>query len=161
MEASPLAQLSQSVENLGDCWPMSSWLEATNAAPELQHLLARAREQIVINYALVDLSADAVGEIPSPSVKGFGDHDIAPNPHRRGRFWQIDERKKKGRVDDWRGSRSAEPITHAVSSRRSSNRTCGTIASGSLRDHAFAHGKSRVRTDRRTSPNTSSRYSLG
>ncbi len=44
-----------------------------------------------------------------------------------------------------------DPIyTHSVSSRRSANRTCGFPASGSLRDHAFAHGGSRVGTDGRT-----------
>ena len=47
-----------------------------------------------------------------------------------------------------------DPIyTRSVSSRRSANRTCGFPASGSLRDHAFAHGGSRVGTDGRTRRN--------
>ncbi len=45
--------------------------------------------------------------------------------------------------------------THSVSSRRSANRTCGFPASGSLRDHAFAHGGSRVDTDGCSRRNTS------
>ena len=40
--------------------------------------------------------------------------------------------------------------THSVSSRRSANRTCGFPASGSLQDHAFAHGGSRAGADGRT-----------
>ena len=43
--------------------------------------------------------------------------------------------------------------THSVSSRRSANRTCGFPASGSLRDHAFAHGGSRAGTNGRTRHN--------
>ena len=40
--------------------------------------------------------------------------------------------------------------THSVSSRRAANRTCGFPASGSLQDHAFAHGGSRAGADGRT-----------
>ena len=43
--------------------------------------------------------------------------------------------------------------THSVSSRRSANRTCGFPASGSLQDHAFAHGGSRAGADGRTRRN--------
>ena len=43
--------------------------------------------------------------------------------------------------------------THSVSSRRSANRTCGFPASGSLQDHAFAHGGSRAGTNGRTRRN--------
>ena len=47
-----------------------------------------------------------------------------------------------------------DPIyTHSVSSRRSANRTCGFPASGSLQDHAFAHGGSRAGADGRTRRN--------
>ena len=94
----------------------------------------------------------------NPDIKAQYDRLLAAE---KSKMCALGAAMRKCRVDDWRGGRSAEPITHAVSSRRSSNRTCGTIASGSLRDHVFAHGKSRVRTDRRTSPKTSSRYSLG
>ena len=51
--------------------------------------------------------------------------------------------------------------THSVSSRRSANRTCGFPASGSLRDHAFAHGRLRVVADRLTSPRSEIRNSSG
>jgi hypothetical protein len=44
----------------------------------------------------------------------------------------------------------------SVSTPRSSNRTCGTTASGSRRkSHALAHGKLLVRFVRRTKPSTS------
>ena len=55
-----------------------------------------------------------------------------------------------------------DPIyTHSVSSRRSANRTCGFPASGSLQDHAFAHGRSPVFANRLTSPSRKTKNSSG
>ena len=54
------------------------------------------------------------------------------------------------------GQSLARPCS--VSTSRSSNRTCGTTASGSrTRPYAFAHGRSRVRSVSRTSPSFSYR----
>src|SRR5215472_13401193 len=50
----------------------------------------------------------------------------------------------------------------AVSTSRSSNRTCGFPASGSrTRTHAVAHGRRRLVATNRTKPSWSCRYSLG
>lgn len=85
--------------------------------------------------------------------------------------WPARSSRILGRVDDWRGSHRSRGVAVAggfrqcqclspdhspVSSRRSSHRTCGFPASGArTRSHAFAHGKSRVRTDSRRSPKSS------
>ena len=52
-------------------------------------------------------------------------------------------------------------VPRSVSRLRSSNRTGGFPASGSRRRlHAFAHGKSRVRSTKRTRPSTSCRWAI-
>ena len=79
--------------------------------------------------------------------------------------------RKFSRVEMWRGGLGkAYPLPTlssvgaslarpcSVSTSRSSNRTCGFPASGSrTRPYAFAHGRSRVRSVSRTSPNLSYR----
>ena len=63
---------------------------------------------------------------------------------------------RKGLVESTTGAvvgRHNPIYTHSVSSRRSANRTCGFPASGSLQDHAFAHGGSRAGADGRTRRN--------
>ena len=53
------------------------WLAGDVTEPAVVKLLERAREQLRVNFELVDLSADAVGRVPNASLENYGDRQTA------------------------------------------------------------------------------------
>ena len=68
-----IASTAQALRIIRKHGHVTDFVDADTDDPELERLLDRARDQLLRNYKLVDLSENAVGTALKPSVQGFGD----------------------------------------------------------------------------------------
>jgi 5'-3' exonuclease len=79
----PLVSSGEAARLLRKHGRVRDWLDGDVTEPALTGLLARAGDQLRVNYQLVDLCSEAVGGVPAPSVAGFGDRPIAQDLGRK------------------------------------------------------------------------------
>ena len=125
-----------------------------------------------IGYVVLPVTCQIQTALAAPSLVFFPRARTCSPHHKRRLCFRSRARARKKILRDHHGpwvestagavvGRHNPIYTHSVSSRRSANRTCGFPASGSLQDHAFAHGRSPVFANRFTSSSRKTKNSSG